>query len=329
MAGSDRSRIGHWFGAAAAVAAMLLANSCTDFTRTNPFDPAVPVTLTVSGPDSTFSQFDTVKFTVKTDPAYDYDPPEWSLGGLLRLDNNGTYQVRDIASYGRRATQVTISVKIGPRTATKSVIVTFQPKALRVRNCSDGTRTVTFTALGPQSAVWLCTTVVDARGGVIVQDADAPPYTLVARVLDSSVVKGSSRVLEPAGNGTTQVVYTYGPVSDTVTVSVQQKARWLTIAPSGICSGPPLSIGQSVQMTVGAPGRDANQVPLIDQTLAQREGQDMRWQVTWYDSTKPPPLSITPLGLITTSAAGYTWISTTSSTNPVGIQSLACFVEVR
>jgi hypothetical protein len=83
-----------------------------------------------------------------------------------------------------------------------------------------------------------------------------------------------------------------------------------------------------VQFTVGAPGFDANMNPLIDQSLAQREGQDMRWQLAWYDSTRPPPVTITPLGLLTTNAAGYAWITASSSTNP-NIMTVGCTFEVR
>jgi len=327
MAGSDRSRIANRLGASVALAAMLMANSCADFAHTNPFDPAVPVTLTLSGPDSTFAQFDTVRFKVTTDPAYDYDPPEWSLDGLVRLDNNGTYQVRAITAYGSEPTQVTISVKIGPRTATKTVTVTFRPKTLQVRNCADDSRNVTFTALGPQSGMALCTNVLDARGGVIATTADVPPYTLAARALDTTVVQAFARGLTPITNGTSLVVFTYGPVSDTVNVTVKQKATWLTISP-GICSTTPLSIGQPVQLSVGAPGFDVYHTPLVDPTLAQREGQDMRWQLTWYDSTKAPPVNVTPLGLVTPMATGDAWLTTTSSTNP-DISPLSCFIQVR
>ena len=329
MAGSDRSRIGRQSGLSGALIAMFLANSCGDFVRTNPFDPAVPVTLTLSGPDSTFAQFDTVRFTVTTDPTYDNDPPEWQLGGgLLRLDDNGTYQVRQIELYGGKPVQATIAVKIGPRIATKIVNVTFRPTTLRVRNCADDSREATISALG--SGINFCTTVLDARGGIIARNADVTPYSLTTRILDSSVVQRPfPRWLEAAGNGTSLVVFTYGPVSDTMTVSVQQEARWLTMSPRTVCNGPPLSLGQSIQFTVGAPGQDANRNLLIDQSLADREGQDMRWQLTWYDSTKTPPVSITPLGLLTAISPGYAWIYTASSTNPAGIQELSCFIEVR
>ncbi|MFL5617346.1 MAG: hypothetical protein ACJ79A_03010 [Gemmatimonadaceae bacterium] len=327
MAASDRSRIGRRFGVSAAFVAMLLANSCADFARTNPFDPAVPVTLTLSGPDSTFAQFDTVQFTVTTDPAYDFDPPDWRLDGLLRLDNNGAYRVGQIENYGGRPAAVTISVKIGARTATKTVNVTFRPKTLRVRNCSDDAKQVTFYAFG--SGIRLCTTVLDAHGGLIARNGDVTPYALVARVIDPSVVElPFPRGLSPTGNGTSLVVFTYGPASDTMTVTVQQRARYLTISP-GICAGPPLSIGQSVQLTVGAPGRDANQNLLVDQSLAERDGQDMRWRLTWYDSTRTPPVTVTPLGLLTPIAAGDAWLTTSSSTNPTGISPLICFIQVR
>jgi len=327
VAGSDRSRTRR-FGVSAASVAMLLANSCGDFVRTNPFDPAVPITLTMSGPDSTFAQFDTVRFTVTTDPAYDHDPPSWQTGGLLRLDNEGTYQVGQIELYGGKPFKATITVKIGPRTATKTVNVTFRPATLRVRDCVGNSREATFSALG--SGINFCTTVFDARGGIIARNADVTPYSLTTRILDSSVVqRPSPSWLVAAGNGTSLVVFTYGPVSDTMTVSVQQKARWLTLSPSTVCNGPPLSVGQTIQFTVGAPGSDANRNPLIDQSLADREGRDMRWQVTWYDSTKTPPVSITPLGLLTAISPGYAWIYTASSTNPSGIQGLSCFIEVK
>jgi hypothetical protein len=96
---------------------------------------------------------------------------------------------------------------------------------------------VTLSALGP--GVTLCSTVLDAHGGVIATNADVAPYALVTRVLDTTVATGSSRGLVATGNGTSLVVFTYGPVSDTMTVTVQQKARSLTLSPTSMCNGPP------------------------------------------------------------------------------------------
>jgi len=93
VTGSERTRIGRAAVVIAALVSGMTASSCGEFTHNNPFDPAVPVTLTIHGPDSAFSQFDTLRFTVTTDPVYDYDDVEWLISGLQKIDNNGTWYI--------------------------------------------------------------------------------------------------------------------------------------------------------------------------------------------------------------------------------------------
>jgi hypothetical protein len=315
--------------------AMLLANSCGDFVRTNPFDPAVPVTLTLSGPDSTFAQFDTVRFTVTTDPAYDHDPPDWQLSGLLRLDDNGTYQVRQIELYGGKPVQATIAVKIGPRIATKTVNVTFRPTTLRVRNCDDDANQVTFTAL--ESTAWLCYSVFDRRGGIITRDADIAPYALAMRVLDTKVVKqgSSARYITSAGNGSTKVEFSYGPALDTMQFTVRQELRFLSLYPSACelygVGDVRLSIGDSIQVRAGAPGRDANRQPMADTSYAHDAAEGLTWQlgqwgVPFFQTTIP--VTVSPTGWVRAVAPGWGTAQAKPPTSVAGLSWSSCGVTV-
>ena len=54
-----------------AFAVLVAAFACGDpYRHTNPYDPAVPVTLTISGPDTLFSYREQGQYTAKADPAF-------------------------------------------------------------------------------------------------------------------------------------------------------------------------------------------------------------------------------------------------------------------
>jgi len=331
VASSDRARSVRAAFVAIAVGATITSSSCGDFERTNPFDPAVPVTLTIQGPDSSFAQFDTLRFTVTTDPVYDHDPPEWGIGPLRRIANDGRYEVGAIELFGGRSTKMPITVRIGPRTATKVVDVTFQPVTFRARICDTDAREIAFSALGNAGVV--CTVVLDKRGGLIGRNlVDAPPFPLVARALDNSVVTVGQfvRAFTTVGNGSTAVVYTYGPLADTVTVTVRQEVAGLTPQPSS-CSpnGIKLTVGQNVQLSAGAPGYDGNQRLVADQAEVQRVAASVRWSVVGFTPWNAPvvPASATSDGLVT--AMGEGWATVLGTTVNAGRTiSVYCFVNV-
>lgn len=57
--------------------------ACGDpYRHTNPYDPAVPVAIAVSGPDTLFSSFQLATFSVQVAPAFPDTAIQWSSSGL-------------------------------------------------------------------------------------------------------------------------------------------------------------------------------------------------------------------------------------------------------
>ena len=84
MAASDPVRARRVAVCVALIGAVAVADcGGGEYVHSNPFDPVVPVTLRIEGPDKTVAQFDTVRFKVVTDPVYDYGSAVWSATGGL------------------------------------------------------------------------------------------------------------------------------------------------------------------------------------------------------------------------------------------------------
>jgi hypothetical protein len=311
MAVSELKRIGRAAFVAFAVAVGIAASSCGEYVRNNPFDPAVPVTLTIHGPDSAFAQFDTLRFTVTTDPVYDYDDVQWESGGLQKIDNNGMYQVGPTSVFGGRATTVPVTVRIGTRTATKNVYINFKPVGFSARFCGDvgravlldGGRTAILDWIG--ESVNVCANILDARGGIITTSLS--PQS-AARPLDTTIVKlGTYGTLAAVGNGTTGVVFTNGSLVDTVKVTVRQSAYRLTVTPSA-CMPPPftptmvMTLGDTLRLTLGPPAYDVGGTQITDAAIIQQAVASAMWGPDPFQGAVA--IGVTSDGLVTATTRG-------------------------
>jgi hypothetical protein len=337
MAGSERKSIRR---ATLFIVALVvgITASCGDFVRNNPFDPAVPVTLTIKGPDSAFAQYDTLRFTVTTDPVYDYDDVEWQSGGLQKIDNNGTYQVAAISVYNGRATTVPITVRIGTRTATKNVYIDFKPVGFSARFCGDVGRAVLLNGARTAILDWIgeyvdvCINSLDARGGII---TSYPSSQAQVRSLDTTVAKsGTYGTLTAVGNGTTGVVFTYGSFVDTVTVTVRQSVGYMTATPSA-CVPPPaspsmtLALGDTLRLKLGAPAYDVGGTAITDPATIQQAIATATW--AQYPFQGDVPIGITSDGLVTATTRGYARLGAyLPSNSPLGPGLVAtCAIQVQ
>ena len=325
MAGSERSGFRRGALLVAALLAAMSASNCGEFARTNPFDPAVPVTVTVTGPDSAFGQFDTLHFAFTTDPAYDHGLVEWQLSGLQKLDNNGAYRVGPIENYSGKPVTVTVKVTVDSRTGSKLVSVVFPPAGLRVRTCQTNAREVTFASL--TQWVDLCVSVVDVRGGVISMNAENPPAT--ARVIDPTVASTGFRRVTAVGNGTTAVVYNFGALADTFTVTVKQVVASLTVSPTrctGSSADPPvvMNVGDTLRLALSAPAYDLWSQPVTDPATIQRAIQDARWGLV----TPSGAISVTPDGLVKALAPGFVRVEARFPTLPNYPYAASCNISV-
>jgi hypothetical protein len=80
----------------AAIAAMPLAAAalaCGDYAHTNPYDPAVPVTIVISGPDTLFSYEQVAYYTAATMPAFADTALRWGSSDSTALlpESNGGF----------------------------------------------------------------------------------------------------------------------------------------------------------------------------------------------------------------------------------------------
>lgn len=316
VTGSERTRIGRAAVVIAALVSGMTASSCGEFTHNNPFDPAVPVTLTVHGPDSAFSQFDTLRFTVTTDPVYDYDDVEWLISGLQKIDNNGTYQVGPIQNYSGQPARVAVSVRIGSRTASKDVNLVFKPAGASASFCRslpgnafllDTARSKALAWIGQSQEV--CTNVVDAHGGVI---STSRQLSSSARSLDTTVARITpvSATIVAAGNGTTGIVLTNGARVDTLMVTVRQVVTSLTVTPaacvpsSGVAMV--MALGDTLRLTLGAPAYDLGRTQVTDPAIIQQAVAAATWGP--YPFQGAVPIGVTTDGLVTATTRGYAWV---------------------
>lgn len=63
--------------------AFVAASACGDpYMHTNPYDPAVPVSITITGPDTLFSSFELATYSAEIIPAFPDTSIQWASSGL-------------------------------------------------------------------------------------------------------------------------------------------------------------------------------------------------------------------------------------------------------
>ncbi len=60
------------------IAILILALACGDYARTNPYDAAVPVSITIAGPDTLFSLGEQGHYTAQSSPVFPDSAIEWA-----------------------------------------------------------------------------------------------------------------------------------------------------------------------------------------------------------------------------------------------------------
>jgi hypothetical protein len=77
-----------------AFVALAVFVACSDpYKHTNPYDPAVPVTIVINGPDSTFSWFEEAHYTATASPAFPDSAFQWDSNDEVTFvpDGRGTF----------------------------------------------------------------------------------------------------------------------------------------------------------------------------------------------------------------------------------------------
>lgn len=78
--------------AIAAVGLSLLVACGDPYQHTNPYDPAVPVTITITGPDTIYNSFGLATFSAQSVPAFPDTAVSWNSEGLASSGGTGTFQ---------------------------------------------------------------------------------------------------------------------------------------------------------------------------------------------------------------------------------------------
>jgi hypothetical protein len=146
-----------------------------DYLHTNPYDPAVPVTVTLVGPDSLFSLAEVATYTAQTSPVFADTAVSFATSDTIRFTPSGpgnfessapplwpaTQQVAVFAYLGLTDTTIqrtingipmTIQTKVPRHTGSKYVILTQRVTKLSLR-CPD-THACDTLAVGGAWSVW-------------------------------------------------------------------------------------------------------------------------------------------------------------------------------
>ena len=117
--------------ARASVLTLLATVACTDLPHTNPFHPDMPVSITVSGPDTLTTVGELFEITVGIDPAWDDAPLEWEYRtAVMWIGNTTLGRTFRLPAGGWTSDTVQFTVWAGPHRATK--VVTLDQRLARV-----------------------------------------------------------------------------------------------------------------------------------------------------------------------------------------------------
>jgi hypothetical protein len=230
---------------AVAGAALAAAIACGDYAHTNLYDPAVPVTIVIAGPDTLFSNEELAYYTAQITPSFPDSAISW--GGATPI--GGTDSAAFITNYpplypltatavvsaslGQQDTVVAIDGSALPtfvwrHSASKNVVITQRVVRIQLR-CPDTHACDTLSA-GSAWSVWV--DGFDAIGQEIwsLKSATANPLTGPAiatfAVRDTTIASVAPVGIRAANvtalrTGTTWIVASRGPLLDSLQLVVQ------------------------------------------------------------------------------------------------------------
>lgn len=265
---------------ALAASAALLALSCGDFPVANQLDPRFPMQLTLTGPDTTYSNGQVVAYTVATTPSWTGAAPVWHSSQPDHLVPLGDGHFR-VASTTYQGTSVTVTATLGPRQVQKTVQVRQRVAQLHVVG-AQGTSIDSIALYALREDFGLGVRLQDSSGAPVVlpdgmQVQLASRDTEIARVLQYGGQSGDH-------NGDTWIVAAFDGLRDSVLVHVQQLPVTIDCSPASPIH---LALDDSVQLAVAA-WRDAGHF------VVQAPPTLTRWSLAWGDSG----VTVTPAGMV-------------------------------
>lgn len=223
---------------AASIAALVA--SCSDYAPTNPYDSRVPVTLTIAGPDTTYSIGEPLVFELQTSVELPGVRPVWTSDGALWAVGNGHFVV---GSATHTDSVVTITATVGSRYATHILHVRQRAARVVLRAISTGGATDSAYAAALGSAFAYSLAMFDSSGYTVI----GPGRSLVFSVRDTTVAHvDSSGTVLARGNGTTWLVAELDGRRDSLRLAVQQIPAGAWASPSRLVLGQNDSIAVAI-----------------------------------------------------------------------------------
>jgi len=186
---------------------MLLAGTCP-LDHTNFYDPATPVSLSISGPAVSHGIGDTLLYTAAVDPRWTGGPPQWFSSDLnvIRLVASGRYVTAGVGT-------ADIIAQIGAHQARTTLTVTQVLAGMAVRTCGGVSTKLIY--LG--QSLPLCPTLVDSSGGSM-----GGTISAVLASSDPSIVTVVGSGGRAVANGTAWIRGSAQGYTDSLQVTVQQ-----------------------------------------------------------------------------------------------------------
>ena len=180
----------------------LVLLGCGDYPRNSPFDPGVPVQLRIEGPDTLSAVGQSIQLTLRTDPPYRHETPDWHATNLrgpaqVSIDPSGRLTITsdpsipDAWPVGARQ-EIAVTAELGGgRRASTLVYFIHRAVGLHADDCA-GNRTITLDSLHRTAS--LCASYVDPRGVLFERTAVDPLY---ATARDNSIIAFSVNYFSP------------------------------------------------------------------------------------------------------------------------------------
>ena len=195
-------------------AVCVIVAACGEYAHTNPYDPATPVTIVISGPDTAYSLHQDVSFTYQIDRTWEGVPPVWLSGNdaILSERGPGQFQVSGVGT-------TDVSLSVGVHTGHHRVVVIQRPKhALFCYFAACPTSL----ALGGVATLSVVQT--DSLGTALLAGQSPAPVQYDVRPAGILQILGTSPLsvqVKAIGSGRAYLIAALGASLDSVAIAVQ------------------------------------------------------------------------------------------------------------
>jgi hypothetical protein len=297
-----------------------VAAGCVDLNRTNPLDPAAPLTIVVTASRETLTAVgQSVKFSATLEPSFPDAHIKWGYGTNPDASHGDGPEFEvgwgsdPVAAQAFSSEHVTVTAWVGPHIAVRRVALSQRFGGIRFTKCFS--ICVAFTdPSSPLKAIFYAR--VDSLGTPVLRGPDAKQLATDIESRDRGTIELVTQAAYPANEwyvmvrgierGATWLVYTHDAQKDSIRVFADLKPASIQVS----CPGS-ISVGSKVQLsaTILASGGAALIAP---------------YEVVWSNSF-PARATVNGTGLVTGVSVGTVNIN---AVEPITGISRTCVVDV-